>query len=168
MAERRLTLTRVETGVLEIDGTEYAVRIGADLDVDVLTEIMELQLEIRRYGATNTKRLPDWIRRAKRIILDVLQEHHPDVGDVKLSPTEMVQVLAFLGGSEDVARVVAADLSDGAPAGEAGEPGDPSTSPRRSRSRSSRSARASGSDRSGGEESAGASSASTSPGLTAA
>jgi hypothetical protein len=168
MAERRLTLTRVETGVLEIDGQEYAVRIGADLDVEVLTEIMELQLEIRRFGATNTKKLPDWIRRAKKLVLDVVHEHHPDVDEIKLSPTELVQVLTFLGGTPDVASQAAAELAEGAPVGEAGEPGDPPTSQRRSGSRSSRSARRSTSGRSGGEESAGASSSSISAGRTAA
>lgn len=169
MAERRLTLTRVETGTLDIDGQEYAVRIGADLDVEILSEIMELQLEIRRYGNTNAKRIPDWIRRSKRLILAVIHEHHPDVADLKLSPTELVQVLAFLGGSDDVPGDVARALSEGAPATEGAEgSSDPTISQRRSRSRSSRSARRSTSAPSGGEDSDGASSSSTSAISTAA
>ena len=168
MAERRLVIETVDTGTLSINGTDYAVRIGADLDVDVLAEIMRLQLEIRRYGTKSDAKLADWTNRAKRLIVSTIQEHHPDVDDVKLSPSAMIHVLSFLGGSDDVVTGVARDLAEGAP--DTGEEGstDPTKSPRRSRSRSSRSARASTSAPSGGEDSAGASSSPTSPISTAA
>lgn len=179
MTERTLRIQRVERATLEIpdpdggpdDYLAFAVRIGADLDVDVLAAIMELQMEIRRYGRKESK-IPDWVRRSKRLIGDVIREAEPtfDADErLALSPSQVLQVLTFLGGSADVgAEVVAPELAAAPGAGNDETTADPTTSQRGSRSRRSRSEKRSTSDRAGGEESAGASSSSISATPTAA
>lgn len=169
---------RAELNV-KVDDAVYVfpVRFGADLDVDIMAEVLELQLEMRRYGSKESK-IPDWVRRAKRLVFDVIAIEHPDeeaferVKSRSWSASELLQVLFLLSGRSEeeggAIAEVAAGLATDAP--DTGEPGsrDPTTSPSRSRRRRSKSERSSASARAGGEESHGDSSDSTSPMPTAA
>ncbi len=169
MAKTRLELSAPETAELAIEGREFAVRIGADLDVEVMAEILRLSGEFRRYGMKSPERLADWVERAKGLIFKVIEEQNPSEEDLAFarrrgySPSEAFQILTMFSGNPDGAEVEVADaLSEGLDEKTAqGDPADPTTSQKRSRSRSSRSARRSTSGPRTGEDSDGETSSST-------
>lgn len=178
---RRLVLDAPEEGVLEVVGSdgirrEYAVRIGADLDVDVMAEILRLAQEFRRYGQNKPEKLAEWAERSKSLIFKVVEQGSPSDEDLAvfkrraMSPSEAYQILTLLSGNpKGVEAEVAEALTDGVEPRE-GEPteSDPTTSRSRSRGRSSRSARRAATARPTGEVSDGETSVSNSATSTAA
>jgi hypothetical protein len=164
--ERRLVIGPPKRAVLEIEGQEYAIRWGIDVDMDVLAEIARLQNEFRRFGNRPDK-MPEWNERAKKLVLDVIQESSPEAQIPRgLSPSECLQILAFIAGSENAQEEIARAIESAIPEELRGEEttGDPQTSTPRSRSRRRRSDSTSPSEQpTGDEDSDGASSSSTSP-----
>lgn len=172
---RHLVIEESEPATLTIYGSEFAVRIGADLDVDVMAEILLLSTEFRRHGMKKPEKVAEWAKRAKALVLKIIEQENPDphafeaVRARAFSPTALFQMLTFLSANPNGAPAeVAEALTEGLPDVESDEPVDPTSSTPRSRSRRSRSARHSTSGRAGGEASDGASSVSTSPTPTAA
>lgn len=176
MTTHRLVLEAPETGELVVEGREFAVRIGADLDVEVMAQILLLHQEFRRYGMNKPERIADWITRAKTLIFEIVESQSPAPEDMEflrhraMSPSEAFQILTLLSGNPGGPEAeVAAALSDGVEPGAEGEGlVDPTTSRPRSRGRSSRSARRSSSALPTGEDSGGATSGSISDMSTAA
>jgi hypothetical protein len=164
--ERRLVIGPPKRAVLEIEGQEYAIRWGIDVDMDVLAEIARLQNEFRRFGNRPDK-MPDWNERAKKIVLDVIRESGSEIAHLPrgLSPSECLQILAFIAGSDNAQEEIARAIESAIPEELRGEEmtGDPQTSTPRSRSRRRRSDSTSRSEQpTGDEDSDGESSSSTS------
>lgn len=165
---RELTIGESEPAYLNIRGERYPVRYGTDLDVDVLAEAMEIENLRRRASRNPNKYLPEFIVRAKALVMKVIREQTPDAPDLSLNGNELTQILNFLGPAEQTngaaTAEVAATLADGHPsAGDEGmgERASPTTSRPRSRKRSQRSGRSTSGSPDGGEGSDGASSDST-------
>jgi hypothetical protein len=172
---QRLVLSAPEPATLEVQGIgEFSVRIGADLDVDVMAELLAITQEYRKYG-NKPDRLGDWIMRAKRLIFQIVEQEDPDPDQLvafkrrAMSPSEALQILSLCSGNtRGVEAEVIDALGEGVEEGEGQPLTDPTNSPRRSRGRSSRSARRSTSRRDTGEGSDGVSSGSISATSTAA
>jgi hypothetical protein len=171
---QRLVLTAPEPGELVVDDRVFTVRIGADLDVDVMAELLSISQEYRRYG-NKPERLAEWIQRAKKLIFEIVDAEGPNEDDFAylkrraMSPSEALQIITLISGNpQGPEREVVDALGDGVPEGE-GEPlTDPTRSQPRSRTRSSRSARRRASARATGEGSDGETSGSISRSGTAA
>ena len=178
MSNHRLVLTAPEPGQLAFDDggrmREFTVRIGADLDVDVMAELLSISQEYRRYG-NKPERLADWIVRAKKLIYNIVEAEGPSEEDFAylkrraMSPAEALQIINLISGNpQGPEREVMEALADGVPEGD-GEPlANPTNSRPRSRGRRSRSARQSTTSRGTGEDSDGATSVSISGSGTAA
>lgn len=178
MSQRRVLeiSTPAEPDLLRIDGHEFAVRIGADLDTDIIAEILRLEQDMRRgRGKASGEKLAGWAERAKALVLRIAEMEEPPEDELAwlrrqtINLATLTEILAFVlpkGATEEVSEALTEGLPPGSPNGD--ETSDPTTSQRRSRSRRSRSARRSTSPLDTGEDSDGATSGSTSRTRTAA
>jgi hypothetical protein len=168
-----------EPDLLRIEGREFAVRVGADLDTDVIAEILRFETDMRRFrGKLTGDRMADMVERAKRLVLRIVEMEDPEPEDFawlkrhSMNLSLLTEILSFVmprdgGATAEVAEALREDLPEATLNGD-GEDQDPTRSQKHSRSRRSRSAKRSTSPPDTGEGSDGETSASTSRTRTAA